>query len=108
MNQVTADRVKREFKEVEVERTKHTTNLHVRQEKLVDLMLHLKEKEGYKLFVDHTCIDFPEKKERFQGIYLLYNPDANERVLLKTWAVGGEPPSLEKVLPCARWAEREA
>ncbi len=108
MNRATADRVKFEFKDVDVEFTKHTTNLHVKQEKLIDLLTHLKEKEGYRHFIDHTCIDFPDKRERFQGIYILYNPDTNERVIVKTWAKDGKLPSLEKLWHCARWAEREA
>jgi hypothetical protein len=47
MNKVAADRIKQEFKDVEVEYTEHTTNLHVKKEKLLDFLSFLKNKEGY-------------------------------------------------------------
>jgi NADH-quinone oxidoreductase subunit C/D len=46
MNKVSADRVKQEFKEVEVEHTEHTTNLHVKKEKLLELLSFLKNREA--------------------------------------------------------------
>jgi NADH-quinone oxidoreductase subunit C/D len=108
MNKVSADRVKQEFKEVEVEHTEHTTNLHVKKEKLLELLSFLKNREGYRHFIDFSCIDFPDRKERFQGVYILYNPDENERVIVKTWAKDGKLPSLQNIWACAKWAEREA
>jgi NADH-quinone oxidoreductase subunit C/D len=108
MNKVSADRVKQEFKEVEVEHTEHTTNLHVKKEKLLELLSFLKNKEGYRHFIDFFCIDFPDRKERFQGVYILYNPDENERVIVKTWAKDGKLPSVQNLWACAKWAEREA
>jgi NADH dehydrogenase subunit C (EC 1.6.5.3)/NADH dehydrogenase subunit D (EC 1.6.5.3) len=108
MNKVSADRVKQEFKDVKVEHTEHTTNLHVKKEKLLELLSFLKNKEGYRHFIDFFCIDFPDRKERFQGVYILYNPDENERVIVKTWAKDGKLPSLQSLWACAKWAEREA
>ncbi|WP_461829675.1 NADH dehydrogenase (quinone) subunit D, partial [Aquifex sp.] len=57
---------------------------------------------------DLTCIDFPEKSERFQGVYILYNPEDNERVIVKAWAKEGKLPTVEDLWPGAKWAEREA
>jgi len=44
MNKVSADRIKQEFKDVEVEHTEHTTNLHVKNEKLLDFLAFSKTK----------------------------------------------------------------
>jgi len=28
---------------------------------------------GYKLFIDHSVVDFPERSPRFQAFYIVYN-----------------------------------
>ena len=109
INKASAQRVKQEFKdEVSYYETKHTRGFEVKTERLKDLLKFLKEKVGFYHFVDLTCIDFPEKPERFQGIYTLYNPEDNERVIVKAWAKSGRLPTVEDLWPGAKWAEREA
>lgn len=109
INRASAQRVKQEFKdEVSYYETKHTRGFEVKTERLKDLLKFLKEKVGFYHFVDLTCIDFPEKPERFQGVYTLYNPEDNERVIVKAWAKNGKLPTVEDLWPGAKWAEREA
>ncbi len=109
INKASAEKVKKEFKEdVNYYETEHTRGFEVKTERLKDLLKFLKEKGGFYHFVDLTCIDFPEKPERFQGVYILYNPEDNERVIVKAWARDGKLPTVEDLWPGAKWAEREA
>ncbi|WP_461828563.1 NADH-quinone oxidoreductase subunit C, partial [Aquifex sp.] len=94
INKASAEKVKQEFKQdVNYYETEHTRGFEVRTERLKDLLKFLKEKVGFYHFVDLTCIDFPEKSERFQGVYILYNPEDNERVIVKAWAKEGKLPT---------------
>ena len=109
INTGSVERVRQEFKEsVKYFETKHTRGFEVEKEKLRDLLKFLKEKERFLHFVDLTCIDFPENPNRFLGIYILYNPEENERVIVKSWAKNGKLPTIEDIWPGAKWAEREA
>jgi NADH-quinone oxidoreductase subunit C/D len=67
MNKVSADRVKQEFKDIEVEHTEHTTNLHVKKEKLLELLSFLKNKEGYRHFIDFFLHRFSRQKGTLSG-----------------------------------------
>jgi len=109
VNRGTVERVKQEFKdEVKYYETKHTKGFEVSHTFLKPLLKYLKEKERFLHFVDLTCIDFPEHPDRFQGVYILYNPEENERVIIKSWAKNGKLPTVEDLWPGAKWAEREA
>ncbi|MGC8852276.1 MAG: NADH dehydrogenase (quinone) subunit D [Hydrogenobacter sp.] len=108
MNLAVRERVKSAFKDVKIEADSKSVRIEVPKAKLLEFLSYLRQKEGYKYFIDFTCIDFPEHPHRFQGVYILYNPEENERVIVKTWAENGTLPSLEKLWPCAKWAEREA
>ena len=109
INKASVDRVKQEFKEdVKYYETEHTRGFEVKTERLKDLLKYLKEKVGFYHFVDMTCIDFLENPNRFQGVYILYNPEDNERVIVKAWAKNGKLPTIEDLWRGAKWAEREA
>ncbi|RUM29045.1 MAG: NADH-quinone oxidoreductase subunit C [Aquifex sp.] len=109
VNRGTVERIKQEFKdEVKYYETKHTKGFEVSHSSLKPLLKYLKEKERFLHFVDLTCIDFPEHPDRFQGIYILYNPEENERVIVKSWAKDGKLPTVEDLWAGAKWAEREA
>ncbi len=109
MNRVAAERIKQEFKDdVSILFGENSVSVEVANGRLRELLWHLKEKEGFLHFVDLTCIDFPEDERRFQGVYILYNPDENERVIVKSWAENGKLPSVTDIWAGAKWAEREA
>ncbi len=99
--------LKGKFEGIEFSKSISFSSVKVSKEKLRDLIKELIAL-GYKHFVDFTCIDFPEDKRRFLGLYILYNPERNKRVGIKCWAEGGRLPSLTDIFPGIKWAEREA
>ncbi len=109
INRATVERIGQEFKEdVSFSFGEHATSLEVSHLRLKELLKHLRDKERFLHFIDMTCIDFPEDPRRFQGVYILYNPDENERVIVKSWANNGKLPTVSDLWPGAKWAEREA
>ncbi|NPA32261.1 MAG: NADH-quinone oxidoreductase subunit D [Aquificae bacterium] len=109
INRASAERVKRAFGDkVSLFETKHTKGFRTDYESLKPLLKFLRDKERFVHFVDLTVVDFPERKERFEGLYILYNPDENERVIVKCDAKDGRLPSVVDLWAGAKWAEREA
>ncbi|MFN3814085.1 MAG: NADH dehydrogenase (quinone) subunit D [Aquificaceae bacterium] len=108
MNTAARDRIRLEFKDVKVYVDDRSVRAEIKKDRLLDFLKHLKDREGYKHFIDFTCIDLPDHPERFQGVYILYNPEEREKLIVKTWAKDNKLPSLEKLWLCAKWAEREA
>lgn len=98
--------LKERFRELQIEEKPTITALHIPKSDLIELLKALKEEKGFKLFLDHSVIDFPDKKPRFQAFYILYNVDERKRVIVKTWT-DGELPSIEKLWFAGKWAERE-
>ncbi|MFN3471774.1 MAG: NADH-quinone oxidoreductase subunit C, partial [Aquificaceae bacterium] len=97
--------LKNRFEGLKVEEKPTITAMHIQKEGLIELLKALKEK-GFKLFLDHSVIDFPDKSPRFQAFYILYNVDERKRVVVKTWT-DGTLPSIEKLWFAGKWAERE-
>ncbi len=97
--------LKERFKSLAIEESKNATSLYIEKEKLIELLKSLKER-GYKLFIDHSVIDYPDKKPRFLAFYVLYNVDEKKRVVVKTWT-DGTLPTIEKLWFAGKWAERE-
>jgi NADH dehydrogenase subunit C (EC 1.6.5.3)/NADH dehydrogenase subunit D (EC 1.6.5.3) len=97
--------LKKKFKDLQIEVKPTITNLHIPKHELIGLLNDLKQM-GYKLFVDHSVVDFPERSPRFQAFYILYNVDERKRVVVKTWT-DGTLPSIEKLWFAGKWAERE-
>ena len=98
-------KLKQAFKGLQVEEKSTITSLYIEKERLIDLLKALKDL-GYKLFIDHSVVDYPEKKPRFLAFYILYNVDEKKRVVVKTWT-DGTLPSTEKLWFAGKWAERE-
>jgi NADH-quinone oxidoreductase subunit C len=63
---------------------------------------------GFDACADITASDWPERRERFDIIYVLYSVPRRERLRLKVRAADGEPvPSVAGIWPAASWLERE-
>jgi len=108
INRAAADRVKGVFgNDVHLFRGEHIAGFETTAQRVKDLLLHLKEREGYVHFVDAMCVDFPEDSRRFRIQYILYNPSENERVAVRAWAENGRFPTASDLWRGARWAERE-
>ena len=105
----TVERITSEFKDsVRTAFGGDSVSIEVTDGNLKKVLKHLKDKERFIHFVDLTVIDFPEDPRRFQGLYILFNPDTSERVIVKGWAKNGKLPTVSDLWKGARWAEREA
>ncbi|NPA58297.1 MAG: NADH-quinone oxidoreductase subunit D [Aquificae bacterium] len=102
------DQIKKSFDSVEISRSENFVSVQINKEKLLELLSFLKDKLGYKMFIDFFCMDFPVQSPRFQGVYLLFNPEKMRRVAVKCWAEGDSLPSATKLWKGIKWAEREA
>jgi NADH-quinone oxidoreductase subunit C len=72
----------------------------------------LKEKLGFDLLVDVTCVDYlhyRDAKDRFGLVYLLANAETNERITVRTFVNDPGPavPSVVSLWKGAEWLERE-
>jgi NADH-quinone oxidoreductase subunit C len=88
------------------------TRVAVPVERLFEVLETLKEKFGFDLLVDVTCVDYlqyREAKDRFGMLYLLANTESNERLTVRCFVNDPEPtvPSVVKLWEGANWLERE-
>jgi NADH-quinone oxidoreductase subunit C len=84
------------------------TTVKVTPEKLVEVCLHLKGKEGFTYLVDLTAVDWKDRDPRFDVLLLLHSfSRGQERLRLKA-AVPETCPSVTGVWETANWMEREA
>jgi NADH-quinone oxidoreductase subunit C len=80
--------------------------------RLFEVLQALKEKLGFDLLVDITCVDYLNyrgAKDRFGLVYLLANVETNERVTVRCFVNDPEPtvPSAAPLWAGADWLERE-
>lgn len=82
--------------------------LEVERRRLRDLARSLKERHGFKLFLDACGADYPAREPRFEVVYHVYDVDTDRRVRFKTRVADGEEvPSVTPVWRGANWSERE-
>jgi len=69
----------------------------------------LKDEANFEYLVDHTAVDYPDRKpERFTVLGLAQNLETQERLMVRTRvAEGGAVPTLTHLWMSADWAERE-
>lgn len=60
----------------------------------------------YRLLMDVTAVDYPERTKRFELVYNLLSTDFHSRVLFKL-KVKNSAPSVEGIFKSAGWLERE-
>lgn len=74
-----------------------------------ELILFLKDDQGYTFLTDLCGIHFPDNELPLGVVYHLHNLPANERIRIKTFvsAVQPELPSVTDVFSSANWMERE-
>ena len=84
--------------------------LELRAENLFALVSRLRDEFGFRLFLDVTAIDYPERSPRFDVVYHLYSRSRNARIRLKVQVPEERPavPSLTELYGSARFMEREA
>ena len=88
------------------------TRVVVPKDSIHDVLRTLKERLGFDLLVDVTCVDYllyRGAKDRFALVYLLANVETNERITVRTFPSGHQPtvPTVVDLWQGANWLERE-
>jgi len=84
--------------------------IYTDKDHLIDVTLFLKTNQDTKFrqLIDITVVDYPEKTQRFEVIYLFLSHEFNQRLILKYLISENEIiPSLTSIFPSANWMERE-
>ena len=77
---------------------------------LIEICLFLKTNNDTKFrqLIDITVVDYPERNQRFDVVYLFLSHEFNQRLVLKYSISENEViPSLTTIFPSANWMERE-
>jgi NADH-quinone oxidoreductase subunit C len=82
--------------------------LVVAPDAVVPIVEYLKFEADFDYLVDITAVDWPQRAERFDIVYILYSFRRNERIRLKTPIPEGyRPATATGIHPTANWLERE-
>ncbi len=80
----------------------------VQPEAVIPVLEFLKLEADFDYLVDITAVDYPNRAERFDLVYILYSFRRNERVRIKTMITdAAQPRSAVPVHTGANWLERE-
>ena len=75
---------------------------------VIPILEYLKLEAGFDYLVDVTAVDYPNRPERFDLVYILYSFSRNERIRIKTRIPEGfQPATAVTVHLTADWLERE-
>jgi NADH-quinone oxidoreductase subunit C len=113
MSQKLVDKLKSKFSRavVEAKMDRGDATAVVKREGYFEVVKFLKEDPDCLMdhFIDLTCVDWPEKKERFEIVLHLRSMTHNHRIRIKTSAEA-ENPAVPSITPLFRadWFEREA
>ncbi len=114
----TVDALRAAYGDLPVSEFGGDTRVVVPAEEIYDVLKLLKEKHGFDLLVDITCVDYlnyPGAKDRFGLVYLLAGTVANQRLTVRTFVNEPRPgvpgaPTVRSVVglwEAANWLERE-
>ena len=82
--------------------------LVARPEAVIPILEYLKLEADFDYLVDVTAVDYPQRAERFDLIYIVYSFARNQRMRVKTRiGEGYEPATAVGVHLTANWLERE-
>ena len=80
------------------------------KEDIVDVAIFLKTNQDTKFrqLIDITVVDYPERNQRFDVVYLFLSHEFNQRLILRYSISENEViPSLTGIFPSSNWMERE-
>jgi NADH-quinone oxidoreductase subunit C len=85
--------------------------LHVRRDRILDILRLLRDEAGFDALMDLTALDYLDQgmPERFCVVYNLYSFRDNARTRVKAFVPEGDP-AIDSAAPlwkAAPWAERE-
>ena len=84
--------------------------LETDKDDLIEICLFLKTNNDTKFrqLIDITVVDYPERIQRFDLVYLFLSHEYNQRLVLKYSISENEViPSLTSIFPSSNWMERE-
>jgi NADH-quinone oxidoreductase subunit C len=82
--------------------------LDVKRESVVEVMRILRDELAYQQLMEIAGVDYPERAERFEVVYMLLSLTKNHRLRVHVSADDMTPvPSVTGLWPVAGWLERE-
>lgn len=84
-------------------------SLTVKKNRIVDLIVYIKEELGYQFLTDLCGIHYPDQELQLGVVYHLHNMQKNLRLRVKTFTTIEEPEidTLTGIFSAANWMERE-
>jgi NADH-quinone oxidoreductase subunit C len=82
--------------------------LTVKRESIEDALRLLRDEHEYQQLMEMAGVDYPDRAERFEVVYMLLSLTKNHRVMLKVSTDEATPvPTVTTLWPNAGWLERE-
>lgn len=80
----------------------------VEREAIEEVLRTLRDEHGYQQLMDMAGVDYPDREERFDVVYMLLSLTKNHRIMVKVRAAENTPvPTVTRLWPNAGWLERE-
>jgi NADH-quinone oxidoreductase subunit C len=82
--------------------------LTVERNAIEDALRLLRDEHDYQQLMEIAGVDYPDRPERFEVVYMLLSVTKNHRVMVKVSAAESTPvPTVTTLWPVAGWLERE-
>ncbi|MBL0022825.1 NADH-quinone oxidoreductase subunit C [Sphingorhabdus sp.] len=93
---------------VAVEEAHGEVALHVKRDKLIGVMMQLRDTCDYQQLMEIAGVDWPDRDPRFEVVYCLLSVTKNHRIRVHVATNEDVPvPSVTDIWPVAGWLERE-
>ena len=80
----------------------------VKRDSIVDVLKMLRDDHAYQQMMEIAGVDYPQRSERFEVVYMLLSLTKNHRIMVKLSTDEATPvPSITGLWPNAGWLERE-
>jgi NADH-quinone oxidoreductase subunit C len=80
----------------------------VARDSIADALRLLRDKHEYQQLMEIAGVDYPDRAERFEVVYMLLSVTRNHRIMVKVTAAEDTPvPTVTTIWPVAGWLERE-
>ncbi len=82
--------------------------LTVARDSIEDALRLLRDEHDYQQLMEIAGVDYPDRTERFEVVYMLLSVTKNHRIMVKVCASEATPvPTVTTLWPVAGWLERE-
>jgi NADH-quinone oxidoreductase subunit C len=93
---------------ISVSEVNEEIEVHVKRDKLVGVMMQLRDTLDYQQLMEMAGVDWPDRDPRFEVVYCLLSLTKNHRIRVHVAANEDTPvPSITGIWPVAGWLERE-